>query len=83
MANCPKCSYVLVLLERRLKYKCALCSKLYPQKKIENKEFRDWNKQQKIRDIKNYEIEMKPKGIFERILEKLCTFCGGSSGQMY
>jgi len=51
MASCPKCSYSLVLLEHRGKYKCALCSRLFPQKEIDDKEFREWNKRQRVLDI--------------------------------
>ncbi len=49
MPRCPNCSYILVLLEKRAKYKCSRCSRLYKQKLIEDKEFRELNKQQ--RDI--------------------------------
>jgi DNA-directed RNA polymerase subunit RPC12/RpoP len=38
-SRCPNCNYSLVLLERRAKYKCALCSKLFPQKEVDDKEF--------------------------------------------
>lgn len=56
---CPNCGYELVLLERRRKYKCALCSKLFPQRKIKNKGFRNWNKVQKQLDFQKYEQERK------------------------
>ena len=59
MVQCPNCSYELVLLDRRLKYKCALCSRLYPQKWIENKEFREWNQRQKLLDIEDYKNKHK------------------------
>ena len=59
MSTCPNCGYELVLLERRRKYKCALCSKLFPQVEIENKEFRNWNKVQKQLDFQKYEQERK------------------------
>jgi hypothetical protein len=70
MPRCPNCSHSLVLLSNRLKYKCALCSKLYPKKEIDNKEFRKWNKSQKELDIKNYEQEKKNKLIHSRELRK-------------
>jgi len=57
MPRCPNCSYKLVLLSYRPKYKCALCSKLYPQLEIDNKEFRNWNKIQKELDLQNLDIE--------------------------
>lgn len=59
MPTCPHCSYELVLLSDRSKYKCALCSKLYFIKYIDNKEFREWNKKKKEFDIENYEKERK------------------------
>lgn len=54
--QCPNCSYKLVLLSNRGKYKCALCSKLYPQKEINNKEFRAWNKEQRKQDLKDIRL---------------------------
>lgn len=47
MAICPKCSYSLVLLPKRLRYKCAKCGGLYLQKPIEDREFRRWNEKQR------------------------------------
>ena len=47
MQNCQKCSYKLVLLSYRRKYKCSLCSTLYHQKDIESKTFQKWNQQQR------------------------------------
>lgn len=47
MARCPKCSFALVLLPKRNKYKCAKCSSLFRQKFIDNREFRAWNKRQR------------------------------------
>ncbi len=59
MPRCPNCSYKLVLLSSRPKYKCALCSKLYPKKEIEVKEFQEFNKRGRIEDIEIYEKERK------------------------
>lgn len=59
MSCCPNCSYKLVLLSSRPKYKCALCSGLYPEKEIEVKEFQKLNKRLRIEDIENYEKERK------------------------
>ncbi|MBU2639175.1 MAG: hypothetical protein KKG75_00535 [Nanoarchaeota archaeon] len=59
MQRCPNCSYKLVLLSNRPKYKCALCSKLYPRKEIESKDFQEFNKRKKIEDIETYEKERK------------------------
>jgi len=56
MPHCPKCSYKLILLSSRPKYKCALCSKLYSKKEIE---FQEFNKRRRIEDIEVYEKERK------------------------
>ena len=47
MSRCPNCNYELVLLEHRLKCKCPKCSRLFPQNKIDTKEFVEWNKRQR------------------------------------
>jgi len=59
MPRCPNCSYKLVLLSSRPKYKCALCSKLYPKKEIEVKEFQEFNKMRRIEDAERFEKEHK------------------------
>ena len=43
MPRCPNCNYKLVLIEHRRKYKCAKCGKLFSQKEIDDKEFRELN----------------------------------------
>ena len=63
MPSCPNCSYKLVLLSSRPKYKCALCSKLYPEKEIEIREFHELNKRLKLKDIENYEKEKRESQI--------------------
>jgi uncharacterized Zn finger protein (UPF0148 family) len=60
--KCPNCFYELTLLEKRGKYKCAKCGKLFPQKKIEDQSFKEWNKKRKIRDEEN-----SKKGIFPEV----------------
>ncbi len=50
MPRCPNCSYILVLLEKRRRYKCSKCGKLFLQKKIDFKEFRQQNRVQRERD---------------------------------
>ena len=50
--NCPNCFYPLTLLEHRRKYKCAKCSQLFLKDEIESKEFRKWNKEQRMKDRK-------------------------------
>src|SRR3989344_8260430 len=59
MPRCPNCSYKLVLLSSRPKYKCALCSKLYHKKEIEVKEFQEFNKRRRIEDAERFEKEYK------------------------
>tara|TARA_Y100000310_G_scaffold345307_1_gene463586 strand:- start:16 stop:543 length:528 start_codon:yes stop_codon:yes gene_type:complete len=58
MPTCPNCGYELVLLARP-KYKCALCSKLYPKKEIESRTFRIWNQKQKELDLHNSKLYLK------------------------
>ena len=58
MPTCLNCGYELVLLPRQ-KYKCSLCSKLYPKKEIENKEFRRKNKLQKELNITDSKKEFE------------------------
>ena len=50
MLRCTSCSYVLTLIERRRKYKCAKCSSLFLKKVIEDREFREYNKFMKTQD---------------------------------
>lgn len=54
MSRCPNCSYKLVLFSNRPKYKCALCSKLYPQKEIKLRDFLECNKKQKRIEIEQF-----------------------------
>ena len=61
MPTCPNCSYEFVLLSSRPKYKCALCSRLYPKREVETKNFREWNKRQIETDIHNLKLEMVQK----------------------
>lgn len=59
MPRCPNCSYILTLLEKRNKYKCAKCGKLFSKKEIDIKEFREWDKQQKKKDGEEFERQLK------------------------
>lgn len=61
MQRCPNCSYLLVLLSHRHKYKCAKCGKLFSQILIDNKEFREWNKRQRLQDIENIKLNRKQR----------------------
>ena len=51
--QCPNCNYSLVLLSSRFKYKCSLCNKLFFQKEIDDKTFRQWNFLQRKTDKEN------------------------------
>lgn len=57
--QCPNCNYKLVLFSNRRKYKCALCSKLYPQKQAEDKAFRELNLRERKLDITNLKTQIK------------------------
>jgi len=57
--RCPNCSYVLVLLERRLKYKCSKCGKLFLKREVEDRNFRVWNIKQRELDRHNLRLEKK------------------------
>lgn len=59
MPRCPNCSYILVLLEKRAKYKCAKCGKLFTQKEIDNKEFREYNKKQRESGKEEFEKQLR------------------------
>jgi DNA-directed RNA polymerase subunit RPC12/RpoP len=63
MPRCPNCSYKLVFIERRLRYKCAKCGKLFLRRFIENREFRLWNEQR--RDLERQEILLEIKRLEE------------------
>lgn len=59
MPRCPNCSYILVLLEKRAKYKCAKCGKLFLQKEIDDKEFREYNKREKEKEKDDFQKNLK------------------------
>ena len=50
MPRCLNCSYILVLIEKRRKYKCAKCGSLFFKKYMEDKEFNSINKNQRKLD---------------------------------
>ena len=70
MPRCPNCSYKLVLLSHKQRYKCSLCNKIYPKKEIDNKEFREHNKRQKLLDLENYNQEKKQESLKLKQLKK-------------
>ncbi|MBI2107093.1 hypothetical protein HYT57_03845 [Candidatus Woesearchaeota archaeon] len=80
MSICPNCGYELVLLLSRLKYKCALCSRLYPQKEVETRNFRIWNQKQRENDFYNFglEEEKRRKMLVERKIMKAFRFLFGN-----
>jgi len=57
--RCLNCNYLLVLLERRRKFKCAKCGRLFLQKSIEDKSFRRWNAKQRELDEHNLKLEKR------------------------
>lgn len=59
MARCTKCNYLLVLLPKKNKYKCAKCSSLFAKREIDNKEFRNYNQRQRETDIETLNLEIK------------------------
>ena len=67
--QCPDCNYSLVLLTNRGKYKCSLCSKLFPQMEIEHKDFREWNKRQKEVDFEDYKKERQKEIIQSKMIK--------------
>ena len=61
MAKCPNCSYTLVLLEYKQKFKCPKCGRLFPQQKIELIEFNKFNKTERIKDKEVIEVDKNKK----------------------
>jgi hypothetical protein len=67
--RCPSCNYSLVLLEKRRKYRCPRCSRLYSQKEIELKDFVDFNKRERKKDkedLNEKKDKQKPLSEFEK-----------------
>ena len=59
MPRCPNCSYKLVFLEKRLRYKCAKCSRVFLQKFIENRDFKIWNNYRRETEMQELLVEIK------------------------
>ncbi|MFH0775137.1 MAG: hypothetical protein V2A53_06590 [bacterium] len=59
---------MLVLIERRGKYKCAKCFALFNQADIDNRDFREWNKEQRYQDIIKWELNSAARR--KRIVKK-------------
>ena len=74
MPRCPTCSYGLVFLERRLRYKCAKCGRGFLQKFVENGAFRAWNRQLRdfgIRELMSEVSQMEEEKQKKRKLKEL------------
>ncbi|MGV8171174.1 MAG: hypothetical protein ACP5OA_00600 [Candidatus Woesearchaeota archaeon] len=63
--RCPKCHFMLNLLEKRGKYKCDKCGTIYTKKEIDLIQFRKWNASQKQSDMK--ELKIKPKLVSKEV----------------
>lgn len=61
MARCIDCGYLLLMIERRRKYKCSRCGGLFFWKTVDDKIFQEWNKTQRIRDEEKIDEELKLK----------------------
>ena len=59
MPQCPNCSYKLVFLDKRLRYKCAKCGRVFLQKFIENRDFRIWNNHRRETEMQELLLEIK------------------------
>jgi len=57
--RCPKCSGLATLLERRRKYRCDICSKIFYKKEIEDYTFKIWNQRMRINDKHNWYVDYK------------------------
>jgi len=64
--RCSNCNYILVLISRRRKYKCAKCSGLYFKKEVEDKDFQESNIRQRKEDIKNIHPRMHSQRKFRK-----------------
>ena len=54
-----RCNFALVLLEGRREYKCAQCSKVFPQLFVDNKEFRRENKLRRVLEQNRFDAGKK------------------------
>ena len=68
MSKCPNCNYTLVLLEKRMKYKCAKCGRLFRQKEIDTKEFVEYNKKEREKEKKEAKAEYNGKKRLEIVI---------------
>ena len=75
MTKCPNCNYTLVLLEYRQKYKCAKCGRLFFQKEIDAKEFREQNEKEREKDRKQMKKEQiydyRARKVIPKIIEEI------------
>ena len=68
--RCLNCGYCLVLLEKRAKYKCAKCGKLFFKKEVEDKHFREFNIKKRLEDKKEAKKALGENIISIKILRK-------------
>jgi hypothetical protein len=66
--RCPKCDYMLTLLEKRDKYKCGLCDTLFPVRDIDLIQFRKYNEREKAKD--KQALGIKPKFVTEEVKDQ-------------
>ena len=71
MSKCPNCFYELVLLGRRRKYKCAKCGKLFSQKEIDLKEFKEQNNKEREESRRQWQIEMSQDHHARKVIPKI------------
>lgn len=69
--RCPNCNFTLVLLEKRIKYKCPKCSKLYSKLEIDAKNFRKYNKVEREKSRKQYSKESNQNSQAKKIIPKI------------
>jgi DNA-directed RNA polymerase subunit RPC12/RpoP len=70
-SRCPECNYALVLLERRHKYKCAKCGRLFSKQEIGLKEFREYNQVERKKARKQYKIESSQNQLARKTIPKI------------
>jgi hypothetical protein len=71
MAKCPNCNYTLALLERRHKYRCAKCGRLFSKQEIGLKEFKEYNEAERKKARKQYKIEVSQNQMARKTIPKI------------
>jgi ribosomal protein S27AE len=70
-SRCPECNYALVLLERRHRYKCAKCGRLFSKQEIGLKEFKEYNEAERKKARKQYKIEASQNQLARKTIPKI------------